>query len=88
MNTINISQDIIPVNEFKAQISKWLKSINEKQHSVVITQNGRPAGVLLTPEEYDQLMYTQRFLSSIAEGLEDVENGNVYSTEQLREKLR
>jgi len=87
MNTINISQDIVPVGEFKTHISKWLKSIKEKNHALVITQNGRPAGVVLTPEEYDKVMYTQRFLDSINQGLRDVETGNTHTTTELREKI-
>ncbi len=38
---------------------------------MVITQNGRPAGVLLSPREYDRMQERQRFLESIAAGLAD-----------------
>jgi len=88
MKTINISQDIVPVGEFKTRISRWLKSIREKNHALVITQNGRPAGVLLSPEEYDRLVYNQRFADSIARGLRDMEEGKTFTTAELREKLQ
>ncbi len=88
MKAINISQDIVPVGEFKSQISKWLKSIREKNHALVITQNGHPAGVLLTPEEYDRLIYNQKFADSIARGLRDVEERKTFSTDELREELQ
>lgn len=38
MRTINISQDIVPVGEFKTGISKWLRSIKDRNHPVIITQ--------------------------------------------------
>lgn len=84
MRTINISQDIVPVGEFKTGISKWLRSIRDKNHPVIITQNGKPAGVLITPEEYDKLSYTQEFKQSVDRGLEDIKSGNTYTTEDFK----
>lgn len=88
MRTINISQDIVPVGEFKTGISKWLRSIKDRNHPVIITQNGKPAGVLITPEEYDKLAYTQEFKQSIHRGLEDIESGNTYTTDEVKSILK
>jgi len=88
MKAINISQDIVPVGEFKNRISKLLKSIKEKNRALVITQNGHPAGVLIAPEEYDRLVYNQRFADSIARGLQDVEERKTFSADELREELQ
>jgi PHD/YefM family antitoxin component YafN of YafNO toxin-antitoxin module len=55
---------------------------------MVITQNGRPAGVLLSPREYDRIQERQRFLESIAAGLADAESGRTMTTMELRERLR
>ena len=88
MPTINVSQDIVPVGEFKTGISKWLKSIREKKHPIIITQNGRPAGVLIAPEEYDQLVYTKAFLDSIHQGIQDVNDGDIFTTDELKEEIR
>jgi len=88
MRTITISQDIIPVGEFKTGISKWLRSIRNTNHPVVITQNGRPAGVLITPEEYDKLTYTKMFSESINRGIQDINTGNIFSTTELKDKIQ
>ncbi len=88
MSTINISQDIVPVGEFKTGISKWLKSIRSKNHPVVITQNGKPAGVLITPEEYDKLTYTKSFTESINRGIHDIESGATFTTSEVKEKIQ
>jgi len=88
MRTINISQDIIPVGEFKTGISKWLRSIRNKNHPIVITQNGRPAGVLITPEEYDKLVYTKMFTESINRGIQDIQTGNIFTTSELKNKIQ
>ncbi len=87
MNNLNVSNDIIPIGEFKISISKWLKNIQNTGHPLVITQNGRPAGVLISPSEYDELVHNKLFLDSINRGLSDAESGNVYNTDRKSEKL-
>jgi len=88
MKSISISNDIIPVGVFKTQISKWLKSINETGQPLIITQNGRPAGVLVSPSEYDQLIQQKLFLDSMNRGLSDAKTGNVYGTNEVKEELQ
>ena len=55
MKNISVSSDIIPVGEFKASLAKYLKEINLNRNSLIITQNGKPAGVLISPSEFDEL---------------------------------
>ena len=85
---VQISEGIVPLGEFKAQAAKLLKRIGESGQPMVITQNGRPAGVLLSPREYDRMQERQRFLESIAAGLADAESGRTVTTMELRERLR
>ena len=87
MKTISISNDIVPIAEFKAGISKWFKSIQKTGHPLIITQNGKPAGVLLSPADYDELVYKKAFLDSVGKGIADAERENVYSTKELKAAL-
>ncbi len=87
MKEVQISDGIVPLGEFKAQAAKLLKRIGESGQPMVITQNGRPAGVLLSPREYDRMQERQRFLESIAAGLADAESGRTMNTVELRERL-
>lgn len=87
MKSIRISSDIIPLGEFKTGISACLKKVRSTGHPLIITQNGRPAGVLLSPEEYDNLVYRKQFIESIERGMMAAEVGDVYSTEEVRAKL-
>ena len=88
MKKLTISRDIIPVAEFKTGISKYLKSLKETGHPVIITQNGRPAGVVITPAEYDNLTYKSSVIESINRGINDIESGDYYSTDELKEKIK
>ncbi len=85
---VQVSDGIVPLGEFKAQAARLLKRIGESGQPMVITQNGRPAGVLLSPREYDRMQERQRFLESIAAGLADAESGRTMTTMELRERLR
>ena len=88
MKHISVSNDIIPVGEFKAGLAKYLKEIKSKRNSIIITQNGKPAGVLMSPSEFDELRQTKLFIDSISRGLSDSDSGEVYSTLQLKNELK
>ena len=49
MKDILIASDIIPVGQFKSGLVKYLKEIQNKRNTLIITQNGKPAGVLISP---------------------------------------
>jgi antitoxin YefM len=88
MNNILVANDIIPVGQFKSGLAKYLKEIQNKRNSLIITQNGKPAGVLISPSEFDELRQTKLFIDSISRGLSDSEKGEVLSTSQLRSELK
>jgi hypothetical protein len=54
---------------------------------VVITQNGKPAAVLLTPEEFDQLNEQARFVRVVQGGLKQADEGHLISDEDLEKDL-
>jgi antitoxin YefM len=87
MKTISITNDIVPIAEFKTSISKWFKSLQNAGHPLIITQNGKPAGVLLSPSDYDELVYRKSFLDSVGRGISDAESGRTYRTEEIRTAL-
>jgi len=88
MRAISISNDIIPIAEFKTNISKWFKTLQASRHPLIITQNSKPAGVLLSTADYDELVYRKSFLDSIERGIADAESGQTVTTGELRTSLR
>jgi prevent-host-death family protein len=87
MKTISITNDIIPIAEFKTGISKWFKTLQKSGHPLIITQNGRPAGVLLSPDDYDELVYNKSFLESVGRGGADADSGRTHGTEEVKAAL-
>jgi len=87
MKPISVTNDIIPIGKFKTGLSKWFKSVRSTGHPLIITQNGKPAGVLLSPPEYDELVYKKAFLESIESGIGDADAGRVLDNEGLKAEL-
>lgn len=87
MKPLRVSQDIVPMAEFKSQAAHWFRRVAENDQPVVITQNGKPAGVLLSPAEFDRLVERQRFLQAVAAGVADIEAGRVVATDELKRRL-
>lgn len=87
MKPLRVSQDIVPMAEFKGQAAQWFRRVAESNQPVVITQNGRPAGVLLSPAEFDRLVERQRFLEDVAAGAADLDAGRVLTTDELKQRL-
>lgn len=77
MREIRIAEDFVPVSEFKAQAADWFRKIAETNVPVVVTQNGRPAGVLLSPRAFDELTERAHFVDAVTQGLADSEAGRV-----------
>ena len=88
MHDIRTADGIVPVSDFKAHIAQWLDKVTETDAPVVVTQNGRAAGVLLSPAAYDALTEQARFVAAVQAGLADAEAGRVRSTAEVRAEIR
>ena len=88
MQPPRMSEDFVPVSDFKAQASEWLRRIGESDQPVVITQHGKPAGVLLSPQSFDRLMERMRFTEAVEEGLADAEAGRVHSHDDVVAEMK
>src|ERR1041384_5588298 len=76
------AEDIIPVAELKANMSEIVRELDERPRPLVVTLNGKPAAVVMSPREYDLLSYRSRFVDAINEGLADVQAGRTVDGEQ------
>jgi prevent-host-death family protein len=83
-----ISEDFVPISEFKAQASEWLRKAAASGAPVVVTQSGKPAGVLLSPRAYDMLAHHAHVVAAIEEGLADVEAGRVIEHDVLVREMK
>ena len=75
MQPVRIQDDIIPIGEFKTHASRIMRRLKSEGRPVVITQRGKPAGVLITPEDYDRLTERDRLIAAINQGLAESNAG-------------
>jgi prevent-host-death family protein len=85
---IRISEDFVPVSEFKAQAADYLRKLSETGTPLVVTQNGKPAGVLLSPAAFDALTERARFAAAVSDGLADAEAGRVSSHAEVTKRMK
>ncbi len=88
MKSVKLSEDVVPIGEFKGKAAQWLRRLRAAGSPLVITQNGTPAAVMLSPREYDRIAEQIRFLESVAAGLADAEGGRTMTTAQLKKRLK
>ena len=87
MKPIHVAEDIVSLSDFKNHASKMLRRVQTSRRPIVITQNGKPAGVLISPAEFDHLSDKNRFIKAVEKGLDDVSHGRVLTDQELDKAL-
>ncbi len=83
----------VPFTEARAHLSDLVDEVERRHEHVVITRNGRPAAVVVSADEYEQLEETleilgdEETLTALRESEEDVRAGRVFSLEAVRREL-
>jgi prevent-host-death family protein len=85
MKDISAVRSIVPLGEFKAKAASILRALDEP---LIVTQNGRAAAVLLSPEQFDEMRDHNRYLEALARGLADAESGQMVEHEAVKAWLR
>ncbi|MGO9659231.1 MAG: type II toxin-antitoxin system Phd/YefM family antitoxin [Acidimicrobiales bacterium] len=84
--------DTLPLAEIKAHLSEIVDRVEREHGRVVLTRNGRPAAVIMSPADLESLEDTLELLSDpsamaeIKAARADVAKGRVLSAEELRAK--
>lgn len=84
---------IVPVREFRSNLSELLSDVADRRDHVLVTRNGRPAAALVPIDEYEALEETAEILSdpgalvAIDAGLGELERDETITLEELRREL-
>src|SRR5882757_7143655 len=81
--TLQTADDIIPIAELKANMSEIVRGLDERPRPLVVTLNGKPAAVVMSPREYDLLCYQSRFIDAVNEGLAAADAGLTEDAEEM-----
>lgn len=92
MTIIVVMSETLPLAEIKAHLSEIVDRVEREHERVVLTRNGRPAAVILSPADLEALEDTLDLLSDprameeINAARDDAETGRVLSADELRAK--
>ena len=84
-----IPKNIIPVTSARRNLMKLLKEIEGNGDPLVITKDGKAAGILMSPEEYESLVETseilgdKKLLKSLQRAQEDFHKGRTATHDQV-----
>ena len=53
----------LPLSEVKMKLSELVQHVASSDEEIVITRNGRPAAVIVSPDEFESLKETAEILS-------------------------
>src|SRR5476649_2691531 len=87
IKTIQLATDLVTVAEFKDHMGAYLDRVQSTGHPIVITKNGKAAGVIVSPAEYDRILYKQAFMDSVTRGKVDGDAGRVKSTKEAKRNI-
>ena len=81
----------LSLSDVKARLSGLVDEVERRDEEIVITRNGHPAAVLVSPDEYDSWKETlavrsdKALMREIKTGLAAIKSGKVrrYSVEKL-----
>lgn len=80
----------LPLAEVKAKLSRLIDQVAARDEQIMITRNGRPVAVLVSPDEYDSWRETQairsdpELMAEIRRGLRALKRGGkIYTLEEL-----
>lgn len=88
MRRIKLTEDIRPLSEFRANAAAMLRRIRESRRSLVLTQRGRSAAVVLDVGEYENLLEELELLRDIHRAEQQIAAGEGIPHEEAREQLR
>lgn len=87
---MKLSRDIQSLSVFKRDTSKLLKQMKETGEPIVLTVNGKPAAVVLDPDEYQLLRERDRraTIAAVNRGIADMKAGRVHSADEVSRKIK
>jgi len=87
MKGIDVVNGVIPLGDFKANASRFIRHVRSSDRPLLITQNGKPAAVLLSPEAYEEIRREEEGRAAVARGTADLDAGRVVPGEEVERWL-
>ncbi len=80
---MNLSQDIKPISYLKAKTADVIKSVNENQRAIFITQNGEAKAVVQDIRSFENTQNSLTLLKLIIQSENDINEGHVIYQDKM-----
>jgi len=90
MTRILVMSETLPLAEIKAHLSEIVDRVEREHERVILTRNGRPAAVIMSPADLEaledtlELLSDSRALEEIKAGRDDIARDRVITADELR----
>ncbi len=87
-----MSDTTLPLSEIKKRLSEIVDGVEARHDRVVLTRNGRPAAVIISPDDLESLEETLEILSNpvavreIRRAETEIDKGRALTADELRAK--
>jgi prevent-host-death family protein len=85
---MDLESTVKPISYLKANAAAILHYINDTHQPMIITQNGEARAVLQDPESYSQMREAFGLLKLMAQGENDIRDGNLSSQEDVLNRFK
>jgi prevent-host-death family protein len=89
MPKLDLTKDLIPLSEFRANASPVLRRLREEGGTIVVTHNGKAAAVMMSVQEYQEMLLTIEDLKAMVGNLAGSTDGSkLIPSEQVFREAR
>jgi len=75
--------DIVPVTDLRQDAAAVLARVRKSAQPVVITQRGRAAAIMVSPESYERSEHERQILRLLARGEREIAKGKGYDLDTV-----
>lgn len=80
--------ETLTIKKFNSETDKVITSLRSTKNAIILTHKNKPAVVVQSLEEYTKHQKAYLFLKLIAQGENDIKNGNVTSQRKVFSDLK
>ncbi|MDZ7719083.1 MAG: type II toxin-antitoxin system Phd/YefM family antitoxin [Balneolaceae bacterium] len=85
---IELDQDIQPLSEFRKHAADFIERIKKQKRSIVLTQHGKSAAVLVDVSEYQRMIDKIDLMEELIEAERQIARGEIVSNEEAKKQIK
>jgi len=88
MSKIDLTKDIQPLSEFRANASSIIEQVKNENRTILITQHGKGAAVLMSVNDYEELIDSIEMLKDVAVARSQLDAGEGLDHNEMMNEFR